>query len=479
MEYSERTSRCHGLSWSILFLVNLTITFFVTYYVINSTVGFELSMKMFTSNLDNVDEIKETDNQNFYLTMKYVKRSIKFAVVATVISNLLHLFYVITFPKTYIQVHLVLNLIYSLIPAICLFLPQTASFRQGSNSLWGIFITLAFAGLGIWSFQYLRKFVDTSAALMKSAATLLKKHPSLLLVEIIQSFVLLSINIVYMVCITAIQNYSETVHFNPLIYVYGVFTYYWIIMTVYYTCYMTIAGVIGYEFYHRNTGTIPNNLVFSSFKKAITTNFGSAVFAGFILAIIQTLKFLVEFLNPENRKKKKKEKKDNDDDDKKEDSAALRILLYVLYISLNCVLSILESYFSYMSRQALVYCAVFDCSYKEGCTRFHQQGFLNRINKLQHESMISGATGTNYILFAILAGVAVYYGQSLIFHDEHEHLLLSVLFTEVLMIVFYTFTNSLVTTTSDTLFLCYMENPSSLNRNDHELYSKLEKVKYE
>lgn len=478
------SSKYHGMTWSILFLVNLAITFFVFYYVIDQTVGFNLSLKMFSSNNGNYETVKESypefDNQEFYGSIKYVKRSIKFATVATVISNLIHLFYAILFPKIYIKFHLVLSMVFSVIPAILLFMPQASSFRQGDNSLWGIIITLGFAGLGIWSFFYLQKYVDTSAQLMKASATLLKKHPSLLLIEMIQSFILLIINILYFVSLTAIRTCSSTVQFNPMIYVYGVFTYYWIIMTIYYTCYMTTAGVIGYEFYLRDTDSMPKNIVFYSFKRSITTNFGSAVFAGFILAIIQTLKFLVEFLNPKNRKNKKKKKENSDDDDNdKDDSQMAKILLYVLYYALNCILSLLESYFSFMSRQALVYCAVFGCSYKEGCDRYHNNNFSAKISKLQHESIISGATSTNYLLFMVLAGVAVYYGQSMIYHDNTDFVLMSVVFTEFLMLVFYTFINSLVTTASDTLFLCYLENPNSFLASNPELFQKFQKVKYE
>ena len=67
-------------------------------------------------------------------------------------------------------------------------------------------------------------------------------------------------------------------------------------MTIYYTCYMTTAGVVGYKFFLGNNKKVPKNSVLASFKRAITKNFGSACFAGLILVFIEIFKALVDFL---------------------------------------------------------------------------------------------------------------------------------------------------------------------------------------
>ena len=476
-------SEYHGVKWSIAFLVNFIFTFGLFFYIINQTAGLNATLKLFFTQSENISDIQEEypefNNEELYSTAIYAKRSIKLAVVATIIANIVHLFYALAFPRFYIQLHLFVSLILSLLPAVLLFVPQTNSLFNSGNSSWGIFITLLSACFGIYLYIYRKKFVDTSAILMKTSATLVNKHPSLLFIEIIQSFILLSINILYLIFITVVNSSSSEEHFSPLIYVYGVFTYYWIIMTIYYTCYMITAGVIGFEFYHSNSQEKPKNLVLFSFKKAVTQNFGAAAFAGFILALIQTLKFLVEYLNPDRRNKKKRERSDDSDDNRKKDNGAYRIILFVLYYILRGILSFIESYFSYISRQALIYCAVFGCSYEEGCQRYHQKSFFDKINNLQHESIVSGAVATHYLLFMVLSGLAVYYAQSSIYHDEPVLLYITVFLTEIMMLTFFTFFQSLITTSLDTIFLCHLENPKVMRDTNEELYYKLEKVKYE
>lgn len=477
---NAQSTEYHSLMWSFVFYINLALTFLVFYYVVNQTVGFKIGLQMISKDFSDLTEFKneypEFNNSEFYITLKNVKQSLKIAIGATLISNLLHLIYLIVFPSFYIQLHLITTLILSFVPAILLFLPQTSSFVQGNYSIWGIIGALFSVGLGIFSYTYRKKYVKTSASILKTSAQLLKKHPSLLLVQIIQSFLLLVLNIMFTLSATVIRSFPD-VNFNPLVYVYGVFTYYWIIMTIYYTCYMITAGVIGYEFYLGDSQSKPKNLVLFSFKRAMTQQFGCAALAGFILAIIQTLKFLLEFLSPENRRNRKKKKNSDEDEDEKENFAT-KILLNILYYTLSCILSLAESFFSFMSRQALIYCAIFGCSYKEGCNRFHSKGIMDRINKLQHESIISGALGTNYLLFMIITGAFVSFTQSKLSSDS-SLVFLSVFLTEILMLTFFTFVNSLITTSSDTLFLCFLENPSALNNKYNDIYQNLQKVKYE
>lgn len=464
----------HGLIWSFLFLINLLITFIACYYIIDESIGFKTALNLFSLGKQNYNDALNL-NPDFYQSIIMMKKSIKLAILATFISNIAHLLYAFIFPKFYIQFYLIISLILSLIPAIILFIPQT-SLLNSDYSIWGAIFALISAGIGILIFFIYQKYVGTSAELMKTSVRILAKHPSLIIVDIIQSILLLFITLIYSIIITILKFYSSEKEYSISIYAYGIFSYYWILMTVYYTCYMTTAGVIGFECYLGNSNSIPSNLVFFSFKRSITKNFGCAAFAGFILAVIQTLNFIVEYLNPEKRKEKKKSNENDDNNDDKKDNAALLLIMTILYYLFKFILSILESYFSYISRQALIYCAVYGCSYKEGCRRYHQNGFYDKMHKLQHESIISGATGTNYLLFMLLTGFIVYNLQMTAYNDA-AIASLTVFLTEVFMLVF-TFSNSLVSNASDTIFLCYLENPSAINLNHHNLYKRIAGKQY-
>ena len=183
-------SEYHGVKWSIAFLVNFIFTFGLFFYIINQTAGLNATLKLFFTQSENISDIQEEypefNNEELYSTAIYAKRSIKLAVVATIIANIVHLFYALAFPRFYIQLHLFVSLILSLLPAVLLFVPQTNSLFNSGNSSWGIFITLLSACFGIYLYIYRKKFVDTSAILMKTSATLVNKHPSLLFIEIIQ-----------------------------------------------------------------------------------------------------------------------------------------------------------------------------------------------------------------------------------------------------------------------------------------------------
>lgn len=458
----------HGVVWSILFIINLFFTFYICFDILHRTVGFKFLFDFFSSRLDNYN-----DNNNSWIIC--IKKSIKISFLSTIILNIFQLLYAFIFPNFYIKLHLALTLIYSFVPFY--FYINYSTIDDTKYSEYAIYIVFFFFILGITFFYYSFHFIDTSTELMKTSIKILMKNPSLFLVDFIQSFILLIINMIYLLCFSVIKQYSSTVKINSAVIFYGIFTYYWIIMTIYYTCYMTTAGVVGYKFFLGNNKKVPKNSVLASFKRAITKNFGSACFAGLILVFIEIFKALVDFLQYfiENSPKEENNQDEISDKDTKKEVNVLIIYLRTLYYILKPILCLLEKCFDYVSRQSLIYCAVFGCSYKEGRKRYRKYNFYDRMNRLARESIVSGATVTNYVFLMIISGFVVYYVQSKTYEHEPEIVFTSVVFVELMMLAFSLMSSS-ISITTDTILLCYLENPNVLNQNYRTLYSKLNKI---
>ena len=97
------------------------------------------------------------------------------------------------------------------------------------------------------------------------------------------------------------------------------------------------------------------------------------------------------------------------------------------------------------------------------------------MNRLARESIVSGATVTNYVFLMIISGFVVYYVQSKTYEHEPEIVFTSVVFVELMMLAFSLMSSS-ISITTDTILLCYLENPNVLNQNYRTLYSKLNKI---
>lgn len=477
----NRTSlEYHGTIWAILFYINLMVTLYLFYSVIDQTIGVKWCIDMIFSKYQNIQTLLKTSPDynvdDFYQLISYAKQGFVYSLIGAVVANTIHFMYAIIFSSLYININLYANLILFLSPLIVLM--YTGKFMlsdsiDSSNTFLYSIVSIIIAIIGVILFLYRRQYVKTSSAIMKSSSKILLKHPSLFVMEVLQSFILLIINAMYVITLVIFYYYSTKLNLNLYGYLYASFTYYWILMTTYYVGYMTTSGVVGYEFYLGNHSSMPNLIVLRSFKRAITYQFGCACYAGLILSLFQLLKNIIDWLRP-------KEKKKGYDD---YDSILVRILDFIrtfLYYALYLLVLLFEKMFRSVSKHALIYCSIFGVSFSDACYRWNRQSFSDKFTKIQHSLLISGSLLTNYVIstiISVLISIGLCYKMCPDFQIKSNFSYITFAFTIALMTSFYYVLNSLITTTADTLYLCFLEQPHLLSKKFNTLYKSLEKIK--
>jgi hypothetical protein len=280
---------------------------------------------------------------------------------------------------------------------------------------------------------------------------LLLRYPSILLLILVESAMELGFSVMFCEMVYAIM----TAQWSPALFIYLVFSYSWITLTLSYVVYLAICGVAASWYFLNDTEYMPKYPVLQSLKRALTTSFGSACFAGFLLAIIQMLKSIVE-------------------------SNSRNGIIAILKCIAICILLIIECIMKLVTRYALIYCAIFGLSFKQGCLRWLELSTDRFATLLAGGLIINLATSYNMILFAIgtgLLGFGIGYG---VFDDAEwfSRILMSVLtcvFAALMSFALFAVYSEPVITMSDTLLVCFLEAPERLLSSAAELYESLKK----
>lgn len=450
---SLESSKRHCIFWAVLFVINTITTFYVLYYLIQKTMGFRCLMNILFTKKKGFHEFQRSFPDFDYIDLYYLfinmRKCVILALIATIMVNLIHLLITVIIPTLYIKINIYLNLTIFISPLLS-FLWMTINSIQKDGDLHNVsFIFAIFSSLlatfGVFQFLYRRQFTHTSTALMKGSSSLILKHPALALFEFVHLSVLFVTNSMLIIGTKISTSFKEKVTFNPYIYLYTLFSYYWTLMTLYYLAYMITGGATASVFYRGET----NHGVSSSIKRVMFQEFGIAAAAGLLFPIIQVLKYVLEIFNPKHYHLTHHDKDEVD------------------YQQFS---------FSQFSRQTLIYCAVFGCTYKNAAERLRKKNLNIKINKLQHHSIISGCLISNFFFLLVaalgLAGVLYYY------HSEKnpKQLPITMMITTTYMLSFFTILSSLIISTTDALILAYLEDPEVLDKNFHSLFKSLKQI---
>ncbi|KAJ3447974.1 choline transporter-like (slc family 44) [Anaeramoeba flamelloides] len=141
-------------------------------------------------------------------------------------------------------------------------------------------------------------------------------------------------------------NYATIYHFFGLLW-----TNAWIIGITQ----ITIAGTIAQWYWTRDKDNIPGNPVLSAFKRTLKYHLGSAALGSFILAVIQFIRFCLEYIDRRSKKL----------------AGESRWIRYLMCMAKYCV-RLLESWIKFINRNAYIMIAVYGQSFCKSTKRaFH------------------------------------------------------------------------------------------------------------
>jgi len=300
----------------------------------------------------------------------------------------------------------------------------------------------------------LKEFVEFTCMCFERTVQIERNHPMIFVVIFIQLIIELISNMIYSFAIMFIFINQ----WNYFIYIYYLFSYYWVIITNYYVFYLISANLAACCYFLEGTEYFPENALWHSVKRSLTKTFGSAAFAGFIAAIMTTLEHIAEnFMKSDNK--------------------ALQIIGCIAY----CILCILQSIFHHVSRYGLFYVTVYNIPFLEGARRFTEITIKKFITTFMSEAILDLACKTNSIIFGIIAiALGIWIGwysfKDLMDKEEPLKAIFALIFYPLFVIMFTEVFLWCLLNPADTityaLFICFSEYPERLKLVNNYAYEQ-------
>lgn len=213
----------------------------------------------------------------------------------------------------------------------------------------------------------------------------------------------------------------------------------------------TVAGIVStWYFDPPNAQGCCSAAVRDSTKRSLTTSFGSICLGSLLVAIIQTLDYVVQNLrrNSENN----------------EQSGGVALLLCCL----DCILQCLESIMEYFNKWAFIYVGVYGYPYVEAgkkvMTLFSERGWTVVIN----DNLVSGALGLMSFTIALLISAS----STVLISTRDEWGIFFTLIFALAFVLSLTMMSAIDSAVS-TVIVCFAEAPSDLERNHQAHYREI------
>lgn len=404
-------TKWNDLFWTIIFWINFVATLgFFGYGMYKFSIDYGSPMPIF-----------------LHVYMKPVLIGLGIALGV----NIIHFCYVSFAPLIYIKMGFLIGVFLS---AACCIFPSVKLDNYYFFLYPGFMLLFA---LIMWCIC--RPYFEVSAGILKQTCTLIRRYPSIIFLAIFQVIIDILINVIFCILVFVV----EDLQISPWIYIYVVFSYLWISFTFSYVTYLTGAGLAASWYFLADTPHFPKHPVWQSFKRACTTSFGSAALAGFLLAVVETIKQLVS-----------------------DSGSSDNILMCALRCVLLCILAILEAFIKWMNRYALIYCAIFGVPLKEGCRRWAELSCHRFVSVIASGCVISRALTYNLFLFTVMSGLI---GVIVMMSASDIIIMITACSAVIISLASFIILERPIETMSDTLLVCFAECPERLRTTASEL----------
>ncbi|KAH8611788.1 putative Plasma membrane choline transporter [Trypanosoma vivax] len=329
-------------------------------------------------------------------------------------------------------------IIFGNVAAICLILLSAAmAFSSDAAALGVVLLVLAFLH-ALW-FYFAWHRIPFSAALLKASTDLVCRYKAIVLcVFLVCGFSFLYVILwCFMVQPLFDQKNGQPDTWNCLFLVLSVLSMFWVAQVCPNVMHVTTAGVTA-TWYFAGESDMPSNPTAASFKRSVTTSFGSICFGSLIVAFIRFLRWVVENFSR------------NDDE-------FLRCIV-------SCILSCIQGMAEYFNTYAFVHVAIYGCGYLEAakktwdlCKRCLYAAYFN-----------DNLVGTTVQIICLTASVAIGIG-TYCFTGDTTHSIIAFSISVVVHVLFVSPVESAVVT----YFVCFAEVPEGLSQSAPELYNTL------
>ena len=319
------------------------------------------------------------------------------------------------------------------------------------GSMLGSILLFIGAGLNALWLYLVRDHIPFSAILLKMSVRIIQRYKNTITTSIFCTFfsvgfclITLSLQIPF-IHYTNNAYRSRNTHSDSLhesnshmgLFIFSVFMIYWFSQVIMNILHVTVSGLVA-TWYFVGFNSMPLNPTKASFMRAITTSLGSICLGSLLVAIIQTIRFMINFF------------RDNENE-------------FVTCI-VDCIISMIESMLEYFNKYAYTYIAIYGLKYTEAASRtwnlVQTCGFKAYFNDCLIEPTLTITTIGISFISALLA-----------------YFITSDIYITVLTGIIVLFSTSTVfqcvACAVPTLFVCTAEEPDILAELDPELYNTI------
>lgn len=466
---NEKNKKRNDLFWFIIFIVNVIASIAVfTYLTIKFRSNYDSEKLAFVDPYSKFQfEINEITNIKVYTKEIFIAVAIGAAI--GLVFNIIHITYSTFAPLVYIKDSIWLCIIISILCIILLVI-------RGFYYAFGFpILTLI---LALLFFCCMRKDMSFSASVLTVVIKLFWNYPSVILILCFDTFFELIFGLSFSISIFFIE-ITET---SRYLYIFICFSFLWVSSTFEYLTYMTIAGLTSSWYFLNDTMYYPKKPVWDAFKRNCKRSFGSASAAGFLLCFIKLLEFIANSDNiccncsrAHNSYTTIPTTDINEERNEERPEKAILCLLKCIAIS---ILKILEACIPFINQYALIYCAIFDVPFKEGCRRWAEMSCHKFCNLVLSGCCIKSAMFFNGLIWTI-GSVSFGLGISNYIFKEFNNCDLP--FPKISVSIFaFIFTYSIFqvftqpfSTFADSLIICFFESPEKLKTSENNLYENM------
>lgn len=327
-----------------------------------------------------------------------------------------------------------------------------AFFAAGEALLGGIMAL--FCALNLLYIYLIRKRIAFAVAMLEICSACIQNYPSTIFVSVFG----LLLQVVWIVIWSIGAGYSlQDIQSNPdnsdgtanFVYFFLVLSMYWTAQVIQNVVHVTVAGLVA-TWYFFSPEAMPQNPTAKALKRSCTTSLGSICLGSLIVAVIQTLRTIVEQARGQN----------NDN--------------WFIQCCLECILRCVERLIQYFNLYAFTQVAIYGKSYCEAAKAMWQliqsRGFEMIINDdLIGGVLAFGATFGGLVNLGISLLATNYLYDDVSTDDKAIWAVVGFVIGYVMVVCAMVVIQSSVAT----VFVCFAEDPMALASTKRDLYDKL------
>ncbi|KAF9184076.1 putative choline transporter, neither null mutation nor overexpression affects choline transport [Haplosporangium sp. Z 767] len=240
-----------------------------------------------------------------------------------------------------------------------------------------------------------------------------------------------------------------------MVMIYLNFVMFWNTEVIKNVVHVTIAGVFGvYYFFEGSAAGAPASPTLGSAKRAMTTSFGSICFGSLLIALLQTLRYILNSM-----------RSDSDDG-----------FMAFLAMCASCILSCLEGLFEIFNKFAFTQVAMYGKPFVKAASDTWEMIKDRGVDAIINDSLVGNVLGMGSLLVAVLSGLYGYLFIKVVqpsFYDKNDETLVIIAIVVLEMIlgaVMMSVPNNVLDSGVTTTFVALAEDPQTLYKTKPELY---------